>query len=139
LLGERASGDEHPRVDDAHRVEERLANEMSVEEGHDDSHPRQPEPDRHVVRAVLKQQADDIAGLEALRQRPAGITVGPLGERAVAEGCLGRDKRRRRRLAFGELLDDDRQGSARVALYRGGALERPNPGFLRVNKRYGDP
>ena len=88
-LGERASSDESARVDDADRVPERFARKVGIEESHCDAHPREAQPDRQVVRAVLKQQADDIARLEPLRQRPAGVAVGLLRKLAVAQGCLG--------------------------------------------------
>src|SRR6185437_9753140 len=44
----------------------RHTREMRIEEGHRDAHPSEAEPDRQVVRAVLEQQADDVARRETL-------------------------------------------------------------------------
>ena len=66
------------------------AGQVGVDQRRDAADAGDAEPDRHVFRPVRHQQADRLALGEILRQRPARVAVGALGERAIAEASRGR-------------------------------------------------
>ena len=75
---------------------------------------RDAEPDRHVLRPVRHQQADDVAPADALPERPAGIAVRVLGELAIAQALAVRQQRRPIAVAHGQFVDDMGKQARRV-------------------------
>ncbi len=123
-----------PRDDAARRgdpdgVCQRRAGQMGIEERHRQPRPREAEPDREVIRAVLHEQADDLAGLQTLGKCPTGVAACGLRQGAVAERRLRRNERGRRLEALGERIDSQRESGVGVALDGGGALEGSTQAF----------
>ena len=83
--GEPPSHDHQPGRGDPDAMGERIARQMGVEQGHGDTQAREPEPGRHILRAVGHEQGRHIAALEPLQEAPAGIAVRALREIPIAQ------------------------------------------------------
>ena len=77
--------DDVPRMDDVDAMRERRPGQVGVEQRHHAADAGDAEPDRHEFRPVRHHQADGVALADALRERPAGVAVGALGELAIAK------------------------------------------------------
>ena len=73
----------------------RFALQVGVDQRHNPADAGDAEPDRQIIRPVGHQQADRIAFLDALGQRPAGNPVGARREPGMAQAFAGADQRRR--------------------------------------------
>ena len=93
-------------LDDIDAVGERHPGEVGVEQRHHAADVGDAEPKRQEFRPVRHHQADGIALADALRQRPAGVTVGARGQFAVAEALAVGEERRRVAVLVGKLDDD---------------------------------
>ena len=72
-------------------------------------------------------EADGLAFAQALRQRPARITIGAFVERAIGQRLVRREQRRGVAARLGQLLDHARKNALRVAGDRRGGFQRAHP------------
>ena len=102
------------RRDDIDAMGERRADQVGVDQRDHAADAGDADPDRHVFRPVRHQQAHRLALAEILAARPAGVAVGALGERAIAESLAVGDQRRRIAEPVGEFLDHDGKHPRRI-------------------------
>ena len=116
---------------DPERVDQRVAGKVCVDQRHDPADPRDPQPHRHIFRAIAHHQADDVARPDALALRPTRIPVHPFRQRPIGQGFPLADQRGLIRKFHGNVVDGDRQGDGRVLRDRGRRLQGPDPRIAR--------
>ena len=114
-------------LDDIDAVRERGAEEIRIEKRDDTADTGDAEPDRHVFRPVRHEQTDGVALANTLVERPTGISVRPLGERAIGQTLAIGEERRRLTEFLGEFVDHGRQNAIGILWDRRRQLERAHP------------
>ena len=71
---------------DIDAMRQRRPNQFGIDECRNSANFGDAEPGSDVIRPARHEQANRIAGLDAHRQRPACVTVYPLGQGLIAEG-----------------------------------------------------
>ena len=125
-------------------MRERRPGQIGVEQRDDAADAGDAEPDRHEFGPVRHQQADGLALAEALRERPAGVAVGALGQLAIAEALAVGQQRRGVAESLGQLLDDVGKDARRMLGDRRGrpqgaqrTLEASHVGSEPVDQSHG--
>ena len=124
-------------VRDVDAVGQRQPDQPGVDQCHDAADPGEAEPGGDVIRPGGHDEADGVAGFDPCRQRPARVTVDPLGQHPVAERALVRDQGGTVRLPFRPILDDIGEQAGRIGLDARGEFDRlqPAPGGGRLCAR----
>ena len=66
------------RRNHAHRVRQRVADKLRIDERHDGAGARHAKPRGEIVRAICHHEDDDIARGNALRECPARVAIAAL-------------------------------------------------------------
>ena len=103
-------------IGDVDAVRQRQPDQLGVDQRHDAADLGDAEPGGDVIRPARHDQANGIAGFDSRRQRPACVTVDPLGQHPVAERPGFRDQRGAVRLPFRPILDDVGKQAGRIGL-----------------------
>ena len=93
VIAELGGDDDVLRRDDIDAMGEGSAAKIGVDQRNDAAHLGDAEPDRQVFGPVRHDEAHRLALAELLRQRPARITVGAVGERAIGQALARREQR----------------------------------------------
>ena len=126
--GDELRRDDHvSRRDDVDAIGKRGTGQIGVEQCDGRAGAGEPEPYREILRPVLHQERDHVALGDPLLQRPARVAAGPFGKRAIAQRLAGGEQRDLVAVRVGELVDDDRKNTARIAHDRRGAPQRAQP------------
>ena len=104
-IDELRSHDDVRGPDGIDAVRERGTGEIGIEERDDTADAGDAEPDCHVLGPVRHEETDGVALGETPLERPAGISVRPLRERAIGQALTVGEKGGRLAEFFGEFLD----------------------------------
>ena len=86
-------------------MRERGTDQIGIEQGYDTTDAGDAKPECHVVWLVRHEETDGVAAGETQVERPAGIPIRPLRERAKGQALAIGGKGRRLAKLIGEFLD----------------------------------
>ncbi len=116
------------RCDDGQAMGKRRLGQLIVQERDDRADPGEAKPDRQIIRLVRHQQADHVALLDVLCQRPTADAVDALCQRTIGQRRVAGQQCGRFATVGGDGLDDVRQQPVRLGVDRGGQFQRSCPG-----------